>query len=55
MPDFNTVLTPGAVSDGRVNTVVEIPEGSPVESRVASPNSELYARSCGAKYLCKAM
>jgi len=28
MPDFNKVLTPGAVSDGLVNTVVEIPEGS---------------------------
>ena len=28
MADFNQVLTPGAVADGRVNTVVEIPEGS---------------------------
>ncbi len=28
MPDFNKVLTPGAVDDGTVNTVVEIPEGS---------------------------
>lgn len=28
MPDFNKVLTPGAVDDGLVNTVVEIPEGS---------------------------
>ncbi len=26
--DFNKILTPGAVSDGLVNTVVEIPEGS---------------------------
>lgn len=28
MADFNQVLTPGAVDDGMVNTVVEIPEGS---------------------------
>jgi inorganic pyrophosphatase len=28
MPDFNKVLTPGAINDGLVNTVVEIPEGS---------------------------
>lgn len=28
MADFNQVLTPGAVDDGLVNTVVEIPEGS---------------------------
>lgn len=28
MPDFNKVLSPGAVADGVVNTVVEIPEGS---------------------------
>lgn len=28
MPDFNQVLTPGAVDEGLVNTVVEIPEGS---------------------------
>lgn len=28
MPDFNKVLSPGAVDDGLVNTVVEIPEGS---------------------------
>ena len=28
MPDFNKVLTPGAVDDGVVNTVVEIPQGS---------------------------
>lgn len=28
MPDFNQVLTPGAIDDGLVNTVVEIPEGS---------------------------
>jgi inorganic pyrophosphatase len=28
MPDFNKVLTPGAIDDGQVNTVVEIPEGS---------------------------
>ena len=28
MADFNKVLTPGAVEDGLVNTVVEIPEGS---------------------------
>ncbi len=28
MADFNKVLTPGNVSDGNVNTVVEIPEGS---------------------------
>lgn len=28
MPDFNQVLTPGAIGDGLVNTVVEIPEGS---------------------------
>jgi inorganic pyrophosphatase len=26
--DFNKVLTPGDVADGRVNTVVEIPKGS---------------------------
>jgi inorganic pyrophosphatase len=28
MADFNVVLDPGAVSDGLVNTVVEIPQGS---------------------------
>lgn len=28
MPDFNTVLDPGAITDGLVNTVVEIPQGS---------------------------
>lgn len=28
MPDFNVVLTPGDVESGRVNTVIEIPEGS---------------------------
>lgn len=28
MPDFNTVLTPGNVDGGEVNTVVEIPQGS---------------------------
>ncbi len=28
MADFNQVLTPGAIDDGLVNTVVEIPEGS---------------------------
>lgn len=28
MPDFNKVLTPGAIDNGIVNTVVEIPEGS---------------------------
>lgn len=28
MADFNVVLSPGDVSDGRVNTVVEIPKGS---------------------------
>lgn len=28
MADFNQVLTPGAVDDGVVNTVVEIPQGS---------------------------
>ena len=28
MPDFNKVLTPGAIAEGTVNTVVEIPEGS---------------------------
>jgi len=28
MADFNKVLTPGAVEDGMVNTVVEIPMGS---------------------------
>lgn len=28
MADFNQVLTPGAVDDGIVNTVIEIPEGS---------------------------
>ncbi len=28
MADFNQVLTPGAVDEGRVNTVVEIPQGS---------------------------
>ena len=28
MPDFNVVLTPGAVDDGIVNVVVEIPTGS---------------------------
>ena len=28
MADFNQVLTPGAVDDGLINTVVEIPEGS---------------------------
>ena len=28
MPDFNKVLTPGAIDDGLVNTVVEIPQGS---------------------------
>lgn len=28
MADFNQVLTPGAIADGLLNTVVEIPEGS---------------------------
>lgn len=28
MPDFNKVLTPGDVVNGKVNTVVEIPKGS---------------------------
>lgn len=28
MADFNQVLTPGAISDGKLNTVVEIPKGS---------------------------
>ena len=28
MPDFNKVLTPGDYTNGTVNTVVEIPEGS---------------------------
>lgn len=28
MPDFNKVLTPGAVDDGTITTVVEIPQGS---------------------------
>lgn len=28
MADFNQVLTPGEVNDGRVNTVIEIPQGS---------------------------
>lgn len=28
MPDFNKVLTPGDVANAKVNTVVEIPEGS---------------------------
>lgn len=28
MPDFNKVLTPGAVNDGLINTVVEIPKWS---------------------------
>jgi len=28
MTDFNKVLNPGAVDDGLVNTVIEIPEGS---------------------------
>lgn len=28
MPDFNKVLTPGDIDSGKVNTVVEIPEGS---------------------------
>lgn len=28
MPDFNQVLTPGDVDEGRINTVIEIPEGS---------------------------
>lgn len=28
MPDFNKVLTPGAIADGTLNTVVEIPKGS---------------------------
>jgi inorganic pyrophosphatase len=28
MPDFNQVLTPGDYSNGTVNTVIEIPEGS---------------------------
>lgn len=28
MPDFNTVLTPGDVAGGVINTVIEIPEGS---------------------------
>jgi len=28
MADFNQVLTPGAIDDGLLNTVVEIPEGS---------------------------
>lgn len=28
MPDFNKVLTPGAVDDGTITTVIEIPQGS---------------------------
>ena len=28
MADFNKVLTPGAINDGLLNTVVEIPQGS---------------------------
>lgn len=28
MADFNQILTPGAIDEGLVNTVVEIPEGS---------------------------
>ncbi len=28
MPDFNKVLTPGDIDGGKLNTVVEIPEGS---------------------------
>ena len=28
MPDFNKVLTPGDIENGKVNTVVEVPEGS---------------------------
>jgi inorganic pyrophosphatase len=28
MPDFNKVLTPGDIDGGKVNTVVEIPQGS---------------------------
>ena len=28
MPDFNQVLTPGDIDEGKVNTVVEIPQGS---------------------------
>ncbi len=28
MPDFNTVLTPGNIAAGLVNTVIEIPQGS---------------------------
>lgn len=28
MPDFNKVLTPGAIEEGLLNTVVEIPKGS---------------------------
>lgn len=28
MADFNVVLNPGEITDGRVNTVVEIPKGS---------------------------
>ncbi len=28
MPDFNNVLTPGDIDDGRLNAVIEIPQGS---------------------------
>lgn len=28
MPDFNQVLTPGDYQNGKINTVIEIPEGS---------------------------
>ena len=28
MPDFNNVLTPGDIDDGRINAVIEIPQGS---------------------------
>jgi inorganic pyrophosphatase len=28
MPDFNKVVIPGAIDEGMINTVVEIPEGS---------------------------
>src|SRR5438270_1570558 len=28
MPDFNTILTPGNVDEGLINTIVDIPEGS---------------------------
>lgn len=28
MPDFNAVLTPGDIEDGKLNAVIEIPEGS---------------------------